>query len=78
MRGNFASELLLKLDPYFVGRANGVSVPKRKMQPTEWRRQTLARIEEVRNECWTEAAYVLLGVAYEDQQKFEQQFNSKA
>jgi len=64
-----------ELDPYFVGRANGVSVPKPKLKLTEWWRQTLARIEDVRNEFWTEVAYVFLSVAYEDQQKFEQQFS---
>ena len=39
-----------ELDPYFVGRANGVSVPKPTLRLTEWWRQSLARIEEVRNE----------------------------
>jgi hypothetical protein len=74
--GHFLNLALMskELDPYFVGRANGVSVPKPKRQLTEWWRQTLARIEEVRNELWTEVAYVFLSVAYEDQQKFEQQF----
>jgi hypothetical protein len=63
-----------QLDPYFVGRANGVSVPKPKLRLTDWWRQILIRIEGVQNECWTEVAYVFLSVAYEDQQKFEQQF----
>jgi len=62
------------LDPYFVGRANGVAVSKPTLRLTDWWRQVLARIEVVQNECWTEVAYVFLSVAYEDQQKFERQF----
>ena len=74
--GHFLQLTLMskKLDPYFVGRANGVTVSKPKLRLTDWWRQILARIEEVKSEFWTEVAYVFLSVAYEDQQKFERGF----
>lgn len=62
-----------ELDPYFVGRANGVAVPKPTRRLTTWWRQIIDRMESVRTECWTEVAYALLGVAVEDQEKFAQQ-----
>jgi hypothetical protein len=65
-----------ELDPYFVARANGVSVAKPRLRLTDWWGRILARIEEVQMECWTEVAYVFLCVAYEDQLKFEQQLKS--
>ncbi|MCL4797830.1 MAG: hypothetical protein KJZ84_24915 [Bryobacteraceae bacterium] len=63
-----------ELDPYFVARADGVSIAKPSLQLTRWWRAILARIEQRQKEFWTEIAYVFLSVAYEDQQKFEKRF----
>jgi hypothetical protein len=63
-----------ELDPYFVARADGVSVPKPKLKLTGWWRDVLARIERVNSEFWTEIACMFLSVAYEDQQEFERSF----
>jgi hypothetical protein len=65
-----------ELDPYFVARANGVSVPKPRVRLTDWWRRILARIEDVQMECWTEVAYVFLSVGYEEQKRFEQRFKT--
>lgn len=62
-----------ELDPYYAGRADGVSVRKPRVRLTDWWRAILTRLEEVRPDCWTEVAYVLLSVAYDDQIKFDQQ-----
>ncbi len=63
-----------ELDPFFVARADGVSIAKPTLQLTPWWKDILARIEERQNEFWTEIAYVFLSVAYRDQKKFEKQF----
>lgn len=60
-----------ELDPFFVGRAHGVSVPKPRLKLTDWWRDILARIAWGKPKCWTEIAYILLSVAHEDQRKFE-------
>jgi hypothetical protein len=64
-----------ELDPYFVGRADGVSVPKPQLKLTAWWRDILLRVERRRQEFWTEIAYALLSVGYDDQVKFEEWFN---
>jgi hypothetical protein len=63
-----------ELDPYFVARADGVSVPKPRLRLTPWWRDILTRIEQRQIDFWTEIAYVFLSVGYEDQQKFEENF----
>ena len=63
-----------ELDPYFVARADGVSVPKPSLRLTEWWKDLLSKVEQIQNEFWPEIAYVLLSVAYGDQQKFERGF----
>jgi hypothetical protein len=60
-----------ELDPFFVGRADGVSVPKPRLKLTDWWRDILTRIAWAKPNCWTEIACVLLSVAHQDQQKFE-------
>ena len=67
-----------ELDPYFVARADGVSVPKPSLRLTEWWKDLLSKVEQIRNEFWPEVAYVLLSVAYGDQQKFERGFHKLA
>lgn len=67
-----------ELDPYFVAKADGVSVPKPSLQLTEWWQDVLSKIEDVRNEFWTEVAYVLLSIGYDDQKKFERGFHKLA
>ena len=64
-----------ELDPYFVARADGVSVPKPSLRITPWWRAILTQIEEKRIDFWTEVAYVLLSIGYEEQQKFEESFH---
>lgn len=68
--GNMSKEL----DPFFVARADGVSIAKPTLQLTRWWKEILARIERRQNEFWTEIAYVFLSVAYRDQEKFEERF----
>jgi hypothetical protein len=63
-----------ELDPFFVARADGVSVPKPNLKLTDWWRTILSRIERVKSEFWTEIAYIFLSVAYDDQKKFERGF----
>jgi hypothetical protein len=63
-----------ELDPYFVARADGVSIAKPTLRLTRWWKDILARIEQRQNEFWNEIAYVFLSVAYEDQEKFEKRF----
>jgi hypothetical protein len=67
-----------ELDPYFMARADGVAVPKPTLQLTGWWRDLLTKIEELKKEFWTEVAYILLNVAFEDQQKFEREFEKLA
>jgi len=62
-----------ELDPYYVGRADGVSVRKPRLRLTDWWRRVLERLEEVRMPCWTEIAYVLLSVGFDEQIGLEQQ-----
>jgi len=63
-----------ELDPYFVARSDGVSVRKPALQLISWWKDLVEKIEQVRSEFWTEVAYVLLSVAYQDQKKFERNF----
>ena len=67
-----------ELDPFFVARADGVSVPKPRLKLTDWWRAVLNRIERVKTEFWTEIAYIFLSVAYEEQEKFERHFKKLA
>ncbi len=64
-----------ELDPYFVAKADGVSVPKPSLRITLWWRAILTQIEEKRIDFWTEIAYVFLNISYQDQQKFEESFH---
>ena len=60
-----------ELDPYFVAKANGVSVPKPRLDLSPFWLALLKRIEQVKMDFWTELAYVLLNVGRKDQDKFE-------
>ena len=62
-----------ELDPYFVARADGVAVPKPRLDLSPFWRALLKRIEEVKMGFWTEIAYVLLNVGRRDQNKFERE-----
>lgn len=67
-----------ELDPYFVARFDGVTVPKPHLKLTDWWRRILAQIERRQNEFWTEIAYVFLSVTFDDQNKFESDFKQLA
>ena len=74
--GNVALHLNMKskeLDPYFVARADGVSVPKPHLELSPLWQEMLQRIEQVKMNFWTEIAYVLLNVGRKDQDKFERE-----
>lgn len=78
--GYFLSLILMskELDPYFIGRADGAAVTKPRLRLTEWWRQILKKLENLRTECWTEVAYAFLSVGYKDQQNFEHQLKRLA
>ena len=63
-----------ELDPYFVARADGVAVPKPRLDLSPYWLVVLKRIEQVKMEFWTEIAYVLLNIGRRDQDKFEKTF----
>ena len=63
-----------ELDPYFVARADGVTVPKPRLDLSLYWRAILERVERLRKEFWTENAYVLLNIGRRDQDKFEKAF----
>ena len=63
-----------ELDPYFVARADGISVPKPTLRLTAWWRDIILRVEEVEGEFWTELAYMFLSIGFPEQQKFEREF----
>jgi hypothetical protein len=67
-----------ELDPYFVARADGVDVPKPALQLTEWWKDILGRIENVKSEFWTEIAYIFLSIQFQDQKKCQRQFERLA
>jgi hypothetical protein len=67
-----------ELDPYFVGRADGVAVAKPSLKLTEWWSAILKRLEAAQMEFWTEMAYALLSVAYEEQFGFEKNLGTLA
>ncbi len=62
-----------ELDPYFVARADGVSVPKPCLDLSPFWLALLKRIEQVKMNFWTEIAYVLLNFGRRDQDKFERE-----
>ena len=65
-----------ELDPFFVGRPDGVSVPKPGLKITDWWRAVLSRIGWAKPEFWTEITYIFLSVAHEEQRKFEKSLGS--
>jgi hypothetical protein len=60
-----------ELDPYFMAREDGVSVPKPKLRLTKWWHDILTRIELVKKPLWTELAYIILSVGRSDQDRLE-------
>lgn len=67
-----------ELDPYFVAKADGVDVPKPVLSLTQWWKDILARIEQVKAEFWTEIAYIFLSADLKSQRKFERKFKQLA
>ena len=63
-----------ELDPYFIARANGVSVRKPHLEISVYWRVLLDRVERLKSKFWTEIAYVLLNIGRKDQDKFEKTF----
>ena len=63
-----------QLDPYYLGRDSGVSVPKPSLALTQRWRDMLQRLDLAKVDYWLEAALILLNVEIRDQQKFERFF----
>lgn len=63
-----------ELDPFFMARAEGLTVSKPRRCLSPWWSAILARIEEVRMPGWTEIAYALLSVGKESQGSFRMGF----
>jgi hypothetical protein len=59
-----------EIDPYFVGREQGVFVKKPYLQKTKYWENILNELNN-RGPSWLQASYILLNVAYEDQVIFE-------
>jgi hypothetical protein len=62
-----------ELDPYFVARADGVSIPKPHLDLSNWWRDILKRVEDKKLPGWTELAYIFLNIGRRDQEKFERE-----
>lgn len=62
-----------ELDPYFVGRVEGVKVDKPRLSMTKWWRDLLVALSMRKPEKWLEACFTLLCTTKEDQSQFELQ-----
>ena len=67
-----------QLDPFFTAAADGVSVPKPRLDLTDWWRATIARLELRQQPHWTELAFALLCVLPADQRRFETELKELA
>ncbi len=77
--GEYSFNLMLKskeLDPYFVGRERGVSVPKPRLKLTKWWRDLIDYVIKRKIDHWTEVGLLLLNVPYDEQRGFERQFKT--
>lgn len=77
--GEYSFNLMLKskeLDPYFVGRERGVSVPKPRLKLTKWWRDLINYVIKRKIDHWTEVGLLLLNVPYDEQRGFERQFKT--
>lgn len=63
-----------ELDPYFIGSREGKKVAKPSLSMTQWWRDILIRISEVRTEGWIETGFILLNTTKKDQEEFEREF----
>jgi len=71
--GDVAINMLSKskeLDPFFIARSQGLSIPKPELSMTSWWKDILSQIHKRRPQNWVETAYILLNSAKEDQEKF--------
>ena len=63
-----------QLDPYFVGKDSGVSVPKPVLAMTEKWKAILQQLELGKSDHWLDQAGMLLNVPVDEQKKFQRQF----
>ncbi len=64
-----------ELDPYIIGKARGVSVPKPKLVQSDYWTAMLNQLESKKGKMWLQASYILLNVPLKDQKMFEDGFN---
>jgi len=70
----FLSMASKQLDPYFVGKDSGVSVPKPVLAMTEKWKAILHQLELGKSDHWLDQAVMLLNVPVYEQKKFQRQF----
>jgi hypothetical protein len=59
-----------ELNPFFIGRSEGVDVTKPELNMTTWWKDILKQIHSRRPTNWVETAYILLNSTKEDQERF--------
>jgi hypothetical protein len=64
-----------ELDPYFVGKNEGLSIERPQLAMTKWWRDLLVGISSRREAGWIESCFVLLNTTKQDQEKFELEFS---
>ena len=67
----FLSPYSKELDPYYVAKASGISIPKPTLVLTPWWKAVLTRLDLAKNEHWLDASLMLLNVPYRAQQRAE-------
>jgi hypothetical protein len=63
-----------ELDPFFVGRENGIDLPKPRLDKTTWWQDILTRLAERKPAHWLETAMALLSLSRVEQEVFEKEF----
>lgn len=78
-KGEWHMSFLLKskeLDPFFLGREEGVNVKKPELSMIDWWRDILNCVSKRKTKQWIETSYILLNTTKEDQIKFKKMLNS--
>jgi hypothetical protein len=65
-----------RLNPYLMRRTTGADPPRPRLRLTKWWRDILRRVEERRPPRWTDLGVALLGVALDEQERFEKRFGA--
>jgi len=68
------NQMSQKVDEYFIALDQNISRRKPKLKSTRWWTNIGKRIEDRHPSRWSEAAVMLLNVAYEEQRKIERRF----